>query len=108
MAEMADLKQKPTEAKKSPAKTPKAGDAAPGFSLQDQDGATRWTYAVGLDGRFRLQLNEVAIGASYPKVAFEIVRLRLTHAREFEAIARGNHIGCGGELHRGGDLCGRC
>src|SRR5213083_746109 len=35
---------------------------------------------------YRLGLNEVAIGASYPKVAFEVVRLRLAHARASELL----------------------
>jgi len=43
-------------------------------------------YRLGLDGDYRIGLNEVAIGASYPKVAFEIVRLRLTHARASELL----------------------
>ena len=38
-------------------------------------------YRLGVDGDYRLGLNEAAIGASFPKVAFEIVRLRLTPAR---------------------------
>src|SRR5438477_78783 len=41
-------------------------------------------YRLGLDADYRIGLNEVAIGASYPKVAFEIVRLRLAHARASE------------------------
>ena len=43
-------------------------------------------YRLGVDGDYRIGLNEVAIGASYPKVAFEIVRLRLTHARASELL----------------------
>jgi enoyl-CoA hydratase len=43
-------------------------------------------YRLGVDGDWRLGLNEVAIGASYPRVAFEIVRLRLTHARASELL----------------------
>jgi enoyl-CoA hydratase len=43
-------------------------------------------YRLGLDGDYRIGLNEVAIGASFPKVAFEIVRLRLTHARACETL----------------------
>jgi len=31
-------------------------------------------YRLGVDGDYRIGLNEVAIGASYPKVAFEVVR----------------------------------
>ncbi len=43
-------------------------------------------YRLGRDGDWRLGLNEVAIGASYPLVALEIVRLRLTHARAAELL----------------------
>ena len=43
-------------------------------------------YRLGLDGDWRVGMNEVAIGASYPKVAFEIVRLRLTHQRATEMM----------------------
>jgi enoyl-CoA hydratase len=43
-------------------------------------------YRLGLDGDYRVGLNEVAIGASYPRVAFEIVRLRLSHARASELL----------------------
>ena len=41
---------------------------------------------LGLDSDYRIGLNEVAIGASFPKVAFEIVRLRLTHAQASELL----------------------
>ena len=43
-------------------------------------------YRLGRDGDYRVGLNEVAIGASYPRVAFEIVRLRLSHARASELL----------------------
>ena len=43
-------------------------------------------YRLGLDGDYRIGLNEVAIGSSYPRIAFEIVRLRLTHARASELL----------------------
>src|SRR5438046_3514526 len=43
-------------------------------------------YRLGLEGDYRIGLNEVAIGASYPRVAFEIVRLRLTHAHASELL----------------------
>jgi enoyl-CoA hydratase len=46
-------------------------------------------YRLGLDGDYRVGLNEVAVGASYPRVAFEIVRLRLTHARACELLLGG-------------------
>lgn len=41
-------------------------------------------YRLGLDGDYKIGLNEVAIGASFPRVAMEIVRLRLPHARASE------------------------
>ena len=43
-------------------------------------------YRLGLDGDYKIGLNEVAIGAAYPKVAMEIVRLRLTHQRASELL----------------------
>jgi enoyl-CoA hydratase len=43
-------------------------------------------YRLGLDGTYRIGLNEVAIGASYPRIALEIVRLRLSHARASELL----------------------
>ena len=43
-------------------------------------------YRVALDGSYRVGLNEVAIGASYPKVALEIVRLRLSHVHASELL----------------------
>src|SRR5262249_1140293 len=43
-------------------------------------------YRLGADADYRIGLNEVAIGASYPRVAFEIVRLRLAHARATELL----------------------
>ena len=43
-------------------------------------------YRLGRKGDYRIGLNEVAIGASFPKVAFEIVRLRLAHARASELM----------------------
>jgi enoyl-CoA hydratase len=41
-------------------------------------------YRLGVEGEHRVGLNEVAIGASFPRAAFEIVRLRLAHARASE------------------------
>jgi enoyl-CoA hydratase len=41
-------------------------------------------YRLGSDGAWKLGLNEVAIGASYPKAAIEIVKLRLTHEQAGE------------------------
>jgi len=43
-------------------------------------------YRLGVDGDYRVGLNEVAVGASFPRAAFEIVRLRLPHARVSELI----------------------
>ena len=43
-------------------------------------------YRLGLDGDYRIGLNEVEIGASFPKAAFEIVRLRLTHQQASELL----------------------
>lgn len=43
-------------------------------------------YRLGLAGEYRVGLNEVAIGASFPRVAFEIVHLRLPHARAAETM----------------------
>lgn len=43
-------------------------------------------YRLGLDGAYRIGLNEIAIGASFPRAALEIVRLRLTHARASELL----------------------
>ncbi len=43
-------------------------------------------YRLGVEGEYRVGLNEVAVGASFPRVAFEIVRLRLPHARVSELI----------------------
>jgi enoyl-CoA hydratase len=43
-------------------------------------------YRLGLHGTYRIGLNEVAIGASFPRIAFEIVQLRLTHARASEML----------------------
>ncbi len=41
-------------------------------------------YRLGRAGTYRVGLNEVSIGASYPRVAMEIVRLRLPHAQAAE------------------------
>jgi enoyl-CoA hydratase/carnithine racemase len=45
-------------------------------------------YRLGIQGNYSVGLNEVAVGASYPRAAFEIVRLRLSHARASELILR--------------------
>jgi enoyl-CoA hydratase len=43
-------------------------------------------YRLGMDGEYRIGLNEVAIGASFPLSAFEVVRLRLTHQQASELL----------------------
>jgi enoyl-CoA hydratase/carnithine racemase len=43
-------------------------------------------YRLGAQGDYKIGLNEVAIGASFPRVALEIVRLRLPHARAAELL----------------------
>jgi enoyl-CoA hydratase len=43
-------------------------------------------YRLGRDGEYKIGLNEVAIGASFPLVAHEIVTLRLSHARACELL----------------------
>ncbi len=41
---------------------------------------------LGVNGDYRFGLNEQSIGASFPRLAFEIVRLRLTHAQASELL----------------------
>jgi enoyl-CoA hydratase len=43
-------------------------------------------YRLGVEGDYRVGLNEVAVGAAFPRAAFEIVRLRLPHARASDLI----------------------
>lgn len=43
-------------------------------------------YRLGREGDYKVGVNEVAIGASYPLVAHEIVALRLPHARAAEVV----------------------
>ncbi len=43
-------------------------------------------YRLGVEGEYPVGANEVAIGASYPRVALEIIRLRLPHARASEVL----------------------
>ena len=43
-------------------------------------------YRLGLEGDYRVGLNEVAVGAAFPRTAIEIVRLRLAHARASEFV----------------------
>jgi enoyl-CoA hydratase len=47
-------------------------------------------YRLGSDGDYKVGLNEVAVGAAYPRAAFEIVRLRLPHARAAELMLGAN------------------
>jgi enoyl-CoA hydratase len=46
-------------------------------------------YRLGVEGDYRVGLNEVAIGAGFPRTAVEIVRLRLPHARGSELMLGG-------------------
>jgi len=41
-------------------------------------------YRLGVEGDWKVGTNEVAIGASYPKAAIEIMKLRVTHAQAAE------------------------
>ena len=41
---------------------------------------------IAVDGDYRIGLNEIEVGASFPRAAFEIVRLRVTHAAATELI----------------------
>ncbi|MBI4514708.1 MAG: enoyl-CoA hydratase/isomerase family protein [Deltaproteobacteria bacterium] len=43
-------------------------------------------HRLAVDGDYRVGLNEVAVGASFPRAAFEIVRLRLAHAGANELL----------------------
>jgi enoyl-CoA hydratase len=43
-------------------------------------------YRLGVEGDYRIGLNEVAVGAGFPRTAVEIVRLRLAHARASELM----------------------
>lgn len=43
-------------------------------------------HRVAIDGDYRVGLNETAIGAAFPPIALEIVRLRLTHAATTELL----------------------
>jgi len=43
-------------------------------------------HRLGVAGDHRVGLNEVAVGASFPRAAFEIVRLRLTAAQSSELM----------------------
>jgi enoyl-CoA hydratase len=43
-------------------------------------------YRLGLDADYKIGLNEVAIGAAFPRAAHEIVALRLTHAQASELM----------------------
>jgi enoyl-CoA hydratase len=41
---------------------------------------------LGVAGDYRFGVNEVAIGAAFPRLPFEIIRLRLTHAQASELL----------------------
>jgi len=41
---------------------------------------------LGLDAEYQIGLNEVAIGASFPRAAFEVVRLRSSHQQASELL----------------------
>lgn len=43
-------------------------------------------YRLGVESDWKLGLNEVAIGAAFPRIALEIVRLRLPHSRAAELM----------------------
>lgn len=43
-------------------------------------------YRLGVEGDWKCGLNEVAVGAGFPKAAVEILRLRLSHARAAELM----------------------
>ncbi|MCX8073549.1 MAG: enoyl-CoA hydratase/isomerase family protein [Candidatus Binatia bacterium] len=43
-------------------------------------------YRLGVQGNYRIGLNEIAVGAAYPRAALEIIRLRLSHARAAELM----------------------
>ncbi|MGD9762932.1 MAG: enoyl-CoA hydratase/isomerase family protein [Candidatus Binatia bacterium] len=43
-------------------------------------------YRLGVEGEYKIGLNEVAIGAAFPLIAHEIVALRLAHARASELL----------------------
>lgn len=43
-------------------------------------------YRLAVEGDYRVGLNEVAVGAAYPRAAAEIVRLRLSHGRACELM----------------------
>src|SRR6185369_1700165 len=43
-------------------------------------------HRIAAGGDYRIGMNEVAVGASFPRTAMEIVRLRLTHAQASELV----------------------
>ncbi len=43
-------------------------------------------FRLGVEGEHRIGLNELAVGAAFPRAAFEIVRLRLSHASASDLI----------------------
>jgi enoyl-CoA hydratase len=56
-------------------------------------------HRLASDADYRVGLNETAIGAAFPPVAMEIVRLRLTHAAAVELVL-GARVHAGSELVR--------
>lgn len=43
-------------------------------------------YRLGVEGSYQVGLNEIAVGAAYPRAALEIIRLRLPHGRAAELM----------------------
>jgi enoyl-CoA hydratase len=43
-------------------------------------------FRIAVEGDYRIGLNEVEVGASFPRAAFEIVRLRMAHAAASDLI----------------------
>jgi len=43
-------------------------------------------YRLAVDGEYKVGLNEISVGATFPRVAFEIAALRLSHARASEMM----------------------
>jgi enoyl-CoA hydratase len=43
-------------------------------------------HRLGVEGEYKIGLNEVAVGAAFPRVAAEVVRLRLSHAAASELL----------------------
>lgn len=43
-------------------------------------------YRLGVEGAYKVGLTELAVGATFPRIAFEIAALRLAHARASEMM----------------------